>query len=415
MHRPRRPRGLRRPARRLPPRPGGRAGRHAHRAGDAPARDHAATARPGRCSTDPRFALSAASYAARPDVPEEYRPYLRTMQEQDGPGHLRLRKAVAPAFTPRRVERYRAPHRRARRRAARRHPRRRRCPRPPDGLARPLPMAVICAVLGVPAADRPRWHGYGAMVSAGDGQAFAAAIPAIIDDAKAVLAAPEDGLVTDLIEARRRLTDTEIVTLIWHLVLAGQVPTHLLADGLDALLRHPDQLAALRADPVPARRRGAVALVRPAAAGRAALPERGRRGRRRADRRGRARSTVALGAANRDPRVFADPDVLDVRRDRRTVTSAFLTARTSASAPRSPGWRRRSRSPRCCAGGRTCARRGGPPARPGDVAAHDVHRRPLQQAASSARPGGWQQCHPAATQRQAFTPANPPALTAAFS
>ena len=30
------------------------------------------------------------------------------MQEQDGPGHLRLRRAVAPAFTPRRVERYRA-------------------------------------------------------------------------------------------------------------------------------------------------------------------------------------------------------------------------------------------------------------------------------------------------------------------
>ena len=78
--------------------------------------------------TDPRFAPSPASYAARPDVPDEYRPYLRTMQEQDGPGHLRLRRAVAPAFTPRRVERYRAriaelvdgllddiPHRRRRR------------------------------------------------------------------------------------------------------------------------------------------------------------------------------------------------------------------------------------------------------------------------------------------------------------
>ena len=45
--------------------------------------------------TDPRFAPGPASYASRPDVPEEYRPYLQTMQEQDGPGHLRLRKAVA--------------------------------------------------------------------------------------------------------------------------------------------------------------------------------------------------------------------------------------------------------------------------------------------------------------------------------
>jgi cytochrome P450 len=261
--------------------------------------------------TDPRFAPSTASYAARPDVPEEYRPYLRTMQEQDGPGHLRLRKAVAPAFTPRRVERYRA-----------------RIAElvdglldamPPggvldllNGLARPLPMAVICAVLGVPSADRPRWHDYGAMVSAGDGQAFAAAIPAVIDDAKAVLAAPEDGLVTDLLGAGG-LAGTEIVTLIWHLVLAGQVPTHLLAVGLDALLRHPDQLAA-----VPDRAPAAVEeLLRwcgpqllavprfpcedvvidgvPIAAG--------------------SPVTVVLGAANRDPRVFREPDALDIRRN----------------------------------------------------------------------------------------------------
>ncbi|HEX3258314.1 MAG TPA: cytochrome P450, partial [Pseudonocardia sp.] len=262
--------------------------------------------------TDPRFAPSPASYAGRPDVPDEYRPYLRTMQEQDGPGHLRLRRAVAPAFTPRRVERYRT-----------------RIAELVDGLladiptddgtldllnglARPLPMAVICAVIGVPVADRPRWHGYGALVSAGDGQAFAAAIPAIIDDAKAVLASPEDGVVTDLIRTGA-LDDTEIVTLIWHLVLAGQVPTPLLAVGLDALLRRPDQLAA-----VPERAAAAVEeLLRwcgpqllavprflsedvvvggvPIAAG--------------------SPVTVLLGAANRDPRVFPDPDALDVRRN----------------------------------------------------------------------------------------------------
>jgi cytochrome P450 len=192
-------------------------------------------------------------------------------------------------------------------------------------LARPLPMAAICAVLGVPAADRPRWHGYGATVSAGDGQAFAAAIPAIIDDAKAVLAHrrtdPDDGLVTDLIQTGA-LDDTEITTLIWHLVLAGQVPTHLLAVGLDALLHHPDQLAA-----VPDRAPAAVEeLLRwcgpqllavprfpsedvvvggvPIAAG--------------------TPVTVALGAANRDPRVFHDPGALDVRRDSTEAHLAFL-------------------------------------------------------------------------------------------
>jgi cytochrome P450 len=262
--------------------------------------------------TDPRFAPSPASYAGRPDVPDEYRPYLRTMQEQDGPGHQRLRRAVAPAFTPRRIGRYRA-----------------RIAELVDGLladiptddgvldllnglARPLPMAVICAVIGVPVADRPRWHGYGALVSAGDGQAFAAAIPAIIDDAKAVLAAPEDGLVTDLIRTGA-LDDTEIVTLIWHLVLAGQVPTQLLAVGLDALLRRPDQLAA-----VPERPSAAVEeLLRWCGPQLLAVP---RFPSEDVDVGGVPIAagtpvTVLLAAANRDPRVFPDPDALDVGRN----------------------------------------------------------------------------------------------------
>jgi cytochrome P450 len=261
--------------------------------------------------TDPRFAPSPASYAARPDVPEEYRPYLRTMQEQDGPGHLRLRKAVAPAFTPRRIARYRARIAELVDRLLDALP----ADGPLDllnGLARPLPMAVICAVIGVPAADRPRWHGYGALVSAADGNAFAAAIPAIIDDAEAVLAAPEDGLVTDLV-ATGALTDTEIVTLIWHIVLAGQVPTPLLAVGLDALLRRPDQRSAALDRPAAAVEEllrwcgpQLLAVPRfpsedvvvggvPIAAG--------------------TPVTVLLGAANRDPRVFPDPDALDVRRN----------------------------------------------------------------------------------------------------
>ena len=281
--------------------------------------------------TDPRFAPSAASYSARPrTVPREYEPYLRTMQEQDGPGHLRLRRLVAPAFTPRRAGRFRS-----------------RittlvegllddvAERAEDGVgdllghcARPLPMAVICAVIGVPVADEPRWRTYGAAISTGDGRAFAEAIPAIVDDAKAVLARrraePGDDLVSDLVRSGG-LDDAELVTLIWHLVLAGQVPTHLLANGIHALLTHPDQLAALRAHPdrmglaveellrwcgpqllaVP--RFGSEDVVIGGVAVPAGEPV-----------------TVALGAANRDPRVFPDPDVLDIARRPADAHLAFL-------------------------------------------------------------------------------------------
>jgi hypothetical protein len=293
--------------------------------------------------TDPRFAPSPASYAARPDVPDEYRPYLRTMQEQDGPGHLRLRRAVAPAFTPRRVERYRA-----------------RIAELVDGLladiptddgaldllnglARPLPMAVICAVIGVPAADRPRWHGYGAMVSAGDGKAFAAAIPAIIDDAKAVLAAPEDGLVTDLVRTGA-LDDTEIVTLIWHLVLAGPGA-------------HPAPRGRARrppAPPRPARRRAGTAgaaveeLLRWCGPQLLAVP---RFPSADVDVGGVPIAagtpvTVLLGRGQPRPRASSPIPTRSTSAATPKATSPSCTARTSASAPPSPGWRRRSRSPR---------------------------------------------------------------------
>ena len=237
-------------------------------------------------------------------------------------------------------------------------------------------MAVICAVLGVPAADRPRWHGYGAMVSAGDGQAFAAAIPAIIDDAKAVLAAPEDGLVTDLVAHRRAGPTPRSSRSSGTSSSPGQVPTHLLAVGLDALLRHPDQLAAVPrpACPPPSRSccAGAARSCSPCPASRARTSTSAG-----VPIAAGTPVTVLLGAANRDPRVFPDPDALDVGRNAeghlaflhgphfclgaalaRLETEIALTAVLRPVAAPAP-------------------RRGRPRARSGDVAAHHVHRRPL--------------------------------------
>ncbi|RSM72458.1 cytochrome P450 [Amycolatopsis sp. WAC 01375] len=271
--------------------------------------------------SDPRFALSPDSYQ-RMDVPDHCRPYLRTMQEVEGPEHLRLRRLVAPAFTPRKA-------------AALRPGIERLVDDLLDGLdgktdidlvtafARPLPVDVICALVGIPAADRPRWREYGALISAGDGAGLAKAVPGIVEGALAAIEdrklQPADDVVSQLLRIQAedgdRLGETELVALVWQLVLGGQVPGNLIANAVEILLSHPDQLAELRDDP--ALMPGAVEEVMrwqspqlltiprftttDVRIGDVLIPE-------------GEPVTVAVAAANRDPRAFPDPDVFDIRR-----------------------------------------------------------------------------------------------------
>ncbi|GAA1290112.1 cytochrome P450 [Saccharothrix xinjiangensis] len=270
---------------------------------------------------DPRFEVNANSFL-RPGLPEDCLPYMRTMSEMDGPGHTRLRRLVAPAFTARRAAGLRS-----------------RVESTVEALlgalpdddpvdlhahfARPLPMEVICELVGIDPADRPRWREHGAAVAAGHGEAFLAAIPEIIADARAAVARragePGDDLISQLLSTRAedgdRLSEVELVTLVWHLVLAGQTPTNLVTNGLAALLDHPDQLAVLRANPdlVPraveelTRWAGPQLLTTPryateeVAIGGVVIGE-------------AEPMTVAIVSANRDPRVYDDPDELDVTR-----------------------------------------------------------------------------------------------------
>jgi cytochrome P450 len=266
--------------------------------------------------SDPRFELNANSYR-RPDVPDDCLPYLRTMQEMDGTEHTRLRRSVAPAFSARRAAEFR--------------------PRiepivarllddlPGDGsvvdllasFARPLPIDVIGQLVGIPELDRPRWREWGAAVAAGHGQAFADAIPGIMAEAKAAVARrrsePGDDLISLLI--RGPLRDDELVTLVWHLVLAGQVPINLIANAVDTLLAHPEQFAALRADPdrTP---RAVEELIRWCGPQLLTIPRYAREEVEIAGvpiGKGEA-VTAAIGAANRDPRAFDDPDRFDIGR-----------------------------------------------------------------------------------------------------
>jgi cytochrome P450 len=275
-----------------------------------------------RVLTDPRFAISGNSYQ-RPAVPDDCVPYLRTLQEMEGVEHDRLRRLVSPAFTARRAASFRPQissivETLLDRLTAR--------PGAVDlvaGLARPLPMEVICEVVGIAEPDRPRWHSYGVAIASGRGEAFAEAIPAIVNDAKAAVAhrraEPGGDLVSDMVRAQSedgdRLDDTEIVSLVWLLVLAGQTPTNLVANAVAALLTHPDQLAALRAEPeqMPC---AVEELMRWCGPQLLSVPRFARENVTIGDvtiQAGEA-VTVAILAANRDPLVFVDPDRLDFAR-----------------------------------------------------------------------------------------------------
>jgi cytochrome P450 len=286
----------------------------------------------GVLSDPARFALSPATFAFKPQVSEELRPYLRSMQEMEGPEHARLRKLVAPAFTPRRAAEFRP-----RIEAIVEELLDDLCKHATDGpadllahLARPLPMAVICELVGIPTPDRPRWREYGTAVASGSGAGFADAIPGIIDGAKAAVAArrhePLDDVISDLVRAQAedgdRLSDVELIALVWQLVLGGQVPTNLLANAVEALLTHPGQLAALRADRELAPQ-AVEELMRWCGPQLLAFPRHTAQDVELSGVRIRQGEpvVVVIAAANRDPRVFPDPETLDITR---TVPAAHL-------------------------------------------------------------------------------------------
>ncbi|MFC7110349.1 hypothetical protein ACFQQB_64160 [Nonomuraea rubra] len=105
---------------------------------------------------DPRMLINESSFM-RPDVPEHCLPYMRTMSETNGAEHARLRRLVAPAFTPRRAGEFGARIERIVEGLLDELPER----EPVDLLerfAKPLPIDVICELVGIPPADRPRWR-----------------------------------------------------------------------------------------------------------------------------------------------------------------------------------------------------------------------------------------------------------------
>ncbi|AGL17275.1 cytochrome P450 [Actinoplanes sp. N902-109] len=275
---------------------------------------------------DPRFSRAE---AGRPGVPDPGlgQASAESILGMDPPEHTRLRRLVAGAFTARRVEALRPrvtelvhdliDHLTA-------------LDQPADlveNFSLPLPVQVICELLGVPPEDRHMFHAWS------DGVLSAADHPERIATAFADLTAyfqklialkrklPADDLMTALIAARDdkdRLSEEELVRLGLTILVAGHETT---ANQINLFLinlhEYPDQLARLRANPgtIPQAVEELMRFVQlgPGGAGlvRVLKEEMTLSGVRLP-----AGSAVVpvMSIANRDPLLVSDPDRLDVSR-----------------------------------------------------------------------------------------------------
>jgi cytochrome P450 len=183
----------------------------------------------------------------------------------DPPDHDRIRALVSRHFTPREIEKRRPDVQREVDRLLE-------GTRERGGLdlvedfAWPLPIAVICRMMGIPRADVALFQQWAHdFARRGDVSAVDADVIRRGEDAsrgfrdyfialgRERLRSPGDDLVSLLVLARDergRLTDDELVSTCVILLQAGHETTaDLIALGMRGLLLHPEQLARLRADP----------------------------------------------------------------------------------------------------------------------------------------------------------------------
>lgn len=275
--------------------------------------------------TDPRFSRAAAASVATSGLGEMAKDSILGM---DPPEHTRLRRLVARAFTARRVEDLR--------------PRvvelvdelltgLEKKERPADlveNFSLPLPVQVICELLGVPPGDRHTFHGWSDTVLSGwgaDQQRVAVAFDSLSAYLAGLIAAkraaPADDLMTALIAARDeqdRLSERELVTLCVSILIAGHETTaNQINMFLLTLLRYPDEMARLRADPdgIPQAVEELMRFVQLGDEG-GGMPRVTTEDVELGGVMIPAGSAVmaSLAAANRDPLVFNQPDRVDVGR-----------------------------------------------------------------------------------------------------
>jgi cytochrome P450 len=130
-----------------------------------------------------------------------------------------------------------------------------------EAYCRDLPLAVICALLGLPERDHDRFKNWlGGLKDTANVWAVVRAIPGVLRVVRYLRrtsrpggGALPDGLIAALRDADaggQRLSEDELVSMIFLLFGAGQeTTTHLIAGGIHALLTHEAQRQRLQRDP----------------------------------------------------------------------------------------------------------------------------------------------------------------------
>lgn len=210
---------------------------------------------------DPRLVKGgwrAAAYVST--LPEETaRAVHAHMLNSDPTVHTRLRKLVTSAFTRRSVEKL-APRIQQMTDELLDASEGAECVDLITALAYPLPLNVICELIGVPEEDRADFRSWTAgAVSPGiyGPQDYLRAVTSLLDYSRRLIGrkrlAPQDDLLSKLISARdegQGLTEDELTSMIFLLLIAGHETTvNLIGNGMYALLTHPDQLELLRERP----------------------------------------------------------------------------------------------------------------------------------------------------------------------
>lgn len=186
----------------------------------------------------------------------------QNMLFSDPPAHTRLRALVSQAFTPRRVKAL-EPSIQATTDALLQAVVPRRALDVIADLALPLPVSVICDLLGVPEAERAAVRDWSqAVISPGSRglnysarkrriRAFLAYLRRLFAERRV---RPRDDLITALLQAEGpdgdHLSDHELTSMVALLIVTGHETTvNLIGNGTLALLRHPEQQARLLRDP----------------------------------------------------------------------------------------------------------------------------------------------------------------------